>query len=249
MTRHVLKAATFTLALAMAAMPATAEPLDAAKAALNEAFAQVQTLTADVVMNMSMGPGMTMRSTGTIALMRDGNVVKYRQESNMTLAGAPGGIGGDSKSITLFDGEHTYIITEMMGQKTAVKSDPREGGKTPTPGGDMMWDSLSEDYTLTLKGEERIDGEMCYVIAAQPKDAELTGPSTFYFDQKLGVLRRIEMKVPDMPGMSTINYSNFALNSTLDPALFVHVQESDVLDLKSGVRVPESPESVDAHEE
>jgi outer membrane lipoprotein-sorting protein len=237
MMRYVLKAGVFTLLMALAGTTATAQTLDEAKTALNEAFAKVETLTAQVVMNMSMGPGMSMKSTGSVALLREGDVVKYRQESKMSMEGAPAGVG-DNTSISLYDGESMYLITDMMGRKTAIKSDPKKDGNLPAPGGQPLWDSLDKDYTLTRLDDEKIDGKVCYVLKGEPKEPELTGPSTFYFDQELGVLRRIEMKSPDIPGMSTINYSDFQVNAELDPGMFVFKKEEGMQVVDSGSYSP-----------
>ena len=225
MTRSIRTMTLAAVALALMALPTTAQTLDEVKASLTKAFSQVQTVKADVVMNMSMGPGMVMKATGTTAMQREGDVVKFRQETRIEMVGAPAGLTGDNTSLSLFDGENMYLITDMMGRKTAIKSAPDEDNAMPAPAGEALWKSLEENYTLSLGGEEKVGTDPCYVIKGEPKDPKVAGPSTYYFDKKMGVLRRIEMKVPDMPGMSTINYTNYELNTELDSDLFVFKAE------------------------
>lgn len=225
MNRRIATAITLTVLAGLLVMPAFAQTLEEAQEELTAAFNELDALKATVQRNIVMGPGMIMKTTGEFMLLREGEVVKYREETGS-------GPSGSNRSLTIFDGEHIYLVTEMMGRKTALRSTPGEGRNMPAQGGAKLWEALDKDYTLSLGGEERIDGETCYVIKAAPKDPELAGPSTFYFDKQLGVLRRIEMQIPDVRGVSTVNYSDFELAPDLDPGLFVFKNEEglDVVD-------------------
>lgn len=233
-TRTRIAAGLLAGALLMACS-AGAQTLEEVQQELNAAFAKVNSLTADLAMSMTMGPGMSMTGNGAMALLREGEVVKYVQDMTMSIQGP---MSMETRTTTLFDGQAAYVTTDAMGQRQVHKSQAGADDGFPPPGGELLWEMLGESFELTLGEPAEVDGHACHVIVAKPKEEEVGfAEMRLHFDKALGISRKMEGR-GDV--QTTLTYSNVVLNPEIDPAKFVYVAEEgvEVMDMDAMMQPP-----------
>lgn len=203
---------------------ASAQTLEEVEDKLIAASEKLKSFTADMRMEMDMTTaGMTMKTTttGTTEFMRDGDKVYSRSEmvSSMTMVMSGQETKTDSKILSIMDGEFSYVLTEQMGQQTAMKSkiDPKQTG--------FGYKGMFKDYgasgTVALAASESVDGQDCYVIEVTPAQAgPQSGPTKFYFSKDNAMmLKMVTMDAAGKP-FSTMTMTNAKINPGLDVSRF-----------------------------
>jgi outer membrane lipoprotein-sorting protein len=219
------------LAILATVATASAETLEDVEKELTEKFQKYTALSADMKMTMQMAPGMSAESTGTMEFVRHDGKERLRSEIKMSMN--HGGQTIESHVISTFDGENAYTISEMMGQKQVMRTDP--GKVAGRAGGSAFWADLKRDYTLKLLPDEKVDDVPTYVIQGTPKQPVPQGPSQmkYYFDKGRGLM--IKMVGHNTAGdmMMSMTLSNVKVNPKLDPARFEFKPEpgTNVIDM------------------
>ena len=211
--------------LGFATAVASADDLEAVQKKIHAAWEKQKSMTGKMAMitHMELG-GMAMdgKGDGTVEFLRDGAKVKTRTDMKSTMTRKMGDQETKMEQSMLYvsDGEFGYTLTEMMGQKSAVKSkvDPRMTGE---PKG--MFEELAKDYILKLLPEETVDGLKTYVIEATPKEKDAAGPGTrmlLGFHQDSGFVVKMQMFGADEKPMTTMTYSDLKFDTKIDPEHF-----------------------------
>ena len=204
---------------------AVADELEKVEKKLAEGWKKHKSMTAEFTMVTKMEqPGFAMESTtkGTQEMMRKGDQLLFHTGMTTSTVQKVGEqeSKSESKVTMVSDGTYAYTLTEMMGQKTAVKTkaDPQQAGDPQA-----TFKFLRKDHTLKLLPEETIEGKKAFVIEATPKQTQPMGPgkSVYFFLQDDGVL--VKMVSADQAGkpMSTMTYTDYKFNVKIDPQRFV----------------------------
>jgi outer membrane lipoprotein-sorting protein len=167
-------------------------------------------------MNMQ---GMSMKSEGTIEyLIQDGKEL-FRMD--MTMKQSMGGQEMDGSMSTIADGQFVYAVTEMMGQKMAMKQKP--DSFQGAVGGKQMFEDMKKSNELKLLPDEKVDGQATFVIEATPKSA---GPrpyanSKMFFAKDSGIM--VKMVGVDTGGneVMTMKVSDVKRDPKIDADRFV----------------------------
>ena len=195
------------------------EALDALEKTLIQKWSKIESLSTKITMSMEM-PSMSSKAEGTMEyLKKDGKELQRMElKSEMTLAG---GQTMASSTLTINDGEYNYTLTEMMGQKTAMKSksDKMQG----SPFGGKMFETLKKDNTLTVLPDEKVGGQDAHVIKVVPKAAGQPGAKVMqmYFAKDTGMMIQPLGIDPAGKTVMTMSYFDVKINETIDPARFV----------------------------
>lgn len=167
------------------------------------------------------GEGYKTKSTldATYEYTMDGKKMLSRTDSTMKTQTEAGGVkqDADGKSISVNDGEYTWIQSEQYGQKSVmkIKSDDKQ---TPNWRAD-----LRDQYNLKLLPDETIDGKPCYALEFTPKAPtakEANSRSVQYFQKDNGVMLKAVSYGPDGKVTSTVTYSDIKINPSLDKSRF-----------------------------
>lgn len=197
---------------------AHAASFEETEAAILKTWSKVKTLTADVTLETTVKDGGAMSASGNIAMLMEGDVVKYREQFIMHVA-EPTPV--EMKMDCIFDGQDLYVLSEVADQKTVLKTQPGAGDDIPPPGGKVLLDQVKADFTVEDGEQQRIHGKNCYVLECTPKDAtEGVSHMRLFMDRETGVAVRIEI-TPETGEPIIVRYSNVRLNRDLDPAQFV----------------------------
>lgn len=219
---RVTLVAAMVLALGAAA---GAETLEDVEKNIIKAAQAVKSYTADIAINMELSMGaMTMKSSGggTTEFLRKGDKVLSRTEMKlaMTMNQGENEQKMEQSVLTILDGEHSYTLSDQLGQKTAVKAklDPTAANM----GSKEMFAKMREDATLKLLPEAKVGDDAAYAIEATPKQPQgMAGKSIFYFNKKNGVLLKMLTLTPEDKPMQTVTFSNFKMDVDLKPERFV----------------------------
>lgn len=212
------------LALAFGTAAALADDLETVEKKLVEAFRKHKSVTAKVTMTSRMEmPGMLMEmdGQGTLEMARRDDKSLVRMELKTTMNNKVGEevTKMEQQTLTVVDGEAAYVLTDMMGQKTAMKSkiDPQMGGDPQA-----LFANLRKDHTLKLLPEETLEGRKMYVIEGTPKEKPEVGPAkqVYYFDQDSGFMAKFVMFNADGKPMTTMAYTDLKFDVSIDPDHF-----------------------------
>lgn len=190
-----------------------AETIEEIEKKLTETYAKVTSYTAKVTVDMNMDTGdgnrTTSKSESTMEWMRKGDKVFMRADSKTSMTTNYGGqeMKMDNVSTTICDGEFLYSVSEMMGQKSAVKMayDPKAAGDVTG-----MFKTLREQAELKVLPDEKVGDEDCYVIESTPKSAGASpmpggGAMRMYFSKKTGMnLKAVALDDKGKPFSTTL---------------------------------------------
>lgn len=186
------------------------------EAAINKSKSYSATVLSSTEMDQG-GMKMSMRMTGTYAVLKDGDKMKFRMEgkTKMEMPGmenAPG--AGEQKLLVISDGEYTYQLSETMGMKNAVKS-KAESEVIP-------WAAMRDTHELKVLPDEKVDGEDCFVIEAKAKEAAEMQANrlVFYCRKDIGAtIKQVAFTAGDVP-VNTLTFTDIKINPTFDPGHF-----------------------------
>ncbi|MBP8129560.1 MAG: outer membrane lipoprotein carrier protein LolA [Candidatus Hydrogenedentes bacterium] len=209
------------------------------EAAILKTWSNVKTLTADVALETSAKDGGATSATGSIVMLVEAHVVKYREQLTMRVAEpAPIEMAMDC----IFDGQDLYVINEVSGETTVLKTQPGAGDDIPPPGGKVLLDQVKADFTVTVGEQQRVHGKNCHVLECTPKDTtEGVSHLRLFIDRETGVAVRMEI-TPQTGDPIIVRYSNVRLNRDVNPAQFVfHAPEGvPLLEARPAGTVPET---------
>lgn len=203
---------------------AMADDLDTVEKKLVEAFRKHRSATAKIAMTShSEMPGMVIdvAGEGTLEMTRRGDQTLLRLEMKTTMTHKMGDDANkmEQETLTVVDGEAAYVLTEMMGQKMAMKSkvDPQMTGDPQA-----LFAHLRKDHTLKLLPEETLAGRKTYVIEVVPKAKSegAPGKQVYYFDQDSAFMAKMVAYGADDKPMTTMTYSDLKLDVSIDPDRF-----------------------------
>jgi outer membrane lipoprotein-sorting protein len=200
---------------------AVAEDVDAVEKKIIAAWGKQQSLTAkvNVVTRMELGTIVAeSKSEGTYAFLRQGDKILARTELKSTMIQKAGDkeTKTEQKVTHVIDGEFAYTLSELDGQKMAVKAkiEPQTVGDPKA-----VFENLRKKSELKLLPEETVEGRKVYVIEATPKEKTPGGSprETYAFDQESGFLVRQIGFGPDDKPMTTQTFSDLKLDVKLEP--------------------------------
>lgn len=224
MTMFMRRSVLAAMVLGFTSLAVADEAVDTLEKKIHAAWEKQKSMTAKLTMitKMEMG-GMSMdgKGDGTVEFMRNGDKVLSRTEVKTTMTRKMGDqeTKMEQPMTSIIDGEFNYTLTEMMGQKMAMKSkiDPRMTGE---PKG--MFEELHKEYELKLLPDETVDTMKCYAIEATPKEKTQAGGGkmNLYFDQPTGFVVKMIMFGPDDKPATTMTYSEMKFDVKIDPDRF-----------------------------
>ncbi len=209
--------------LAMTVLPAQADAVDDVSAKIIAEAEKVKSYTADVssetnIKNEAMSMKMSVK--GTMEVMRQGGKMLSRMEHKTTTDMNMGGTEQkkESQSLMITDGEHSYVLTEESGTKTAMKTklDPKNQQMVNKG----MFEQMKKDYDLKLLADETIDGHDAYVIEGTPKNPAAMGKMTMCFAKTGGMMLKMVMNTPDGKPMTTMTHTNIKVDVAIKPERF-----------------------------
>ncbi|MCC7292017.1 MAG: outer membrane lipoprotein carrier protein LolA [Phycisphaerales bacterium] len=183
------------LVLGAGAVTAMGETVEEIEKKLTEAYAKMTSYSAKVKTDtdMDMGDSGSSKShtEGTMEWMRKGDKVLMRMDMKMNSVTKVAGqeIKMDGTTLMICDGDFTYTVTDMAGQKSAMKAavDPNAIGDVKN-----MFALWKKDYELKVLPDAKAEGEDCYVIEATPKSpGAVVGKMQASFSKKNGMSVRM----------------------------------------------------------
>ena len=198
--------------------PNNDEKLAAIEKELSKVWDKLKSMTADMEMNVAMA-GTSTKLKGTVEFVNKPDRELFRME--MTMETDFGGQKMEGSSTTVYDGAFVYVVTDMMGQKTAVKQKP--GAIAQSPAGKHMFKGLMERNELKVLPSEKVDGKDAFVIEAVPKGtgSQPVARMKIFLVKENGIM--VKMLGYDSAGsefMTTV-YSNIKINPKIDESRFV----------------------------
>ncbi len=205
---------------------ALATTLEEVQKKVQSAWEKHKSLSAKMTIEqrMEMGGGsMESKGDGTLETQRkDGKLLaRFELKSTMTQKFGENSTSIEQRMLSISDGEFSWTLAEMMGQKQAFKS--RVDGKMF---GDpqAMFAELSKDHELRLAADQDVAGRKAYVIEAVPKDRggnPIVGKMELCFDQDWGVMVKMVLYNPDAKPFQTVTYSDVKVDEPIAAERFV----------------------------
>jgi outer membrane lipoprotein-sorting protein len=221
MFRFRVLAAGCTLLISVAAL---AESLEEVQKQIIEKSTQQKSWQAKMksVQNFEMmGTKSNTVSEGTIEHMRKGDKALLRQELETKMATSGGGEEQKQtiKTLTVSDGEFVWTMSDMGGQKSAMKMRIPEGGSPVVD--KNYFKNFEKDYTLKLLPDAKADGKDCWVIEMTSKQADQpVSTMTNYFAKDSGLLIKTDGKDKAGKTVLEMSMSDIKLNPTIAPERF-----------------------------
>ncbi|HNR31220.1 MAG TPA: hypothetical protein PKI11_10045 [Candidatus Hydrogenedentes bacterium] len=197
---------------------AHAAAFEEVEADILDAWSKVRTLKADLALETMIEEESTMTATGDVTMLVVGDAAKYRQRITMKIEGP---MALDMTMDSVYDGQELYIVNEVLGQKTLLKTQPGAGEDIPPPGGKILLDRVKEDFTVSVGEDRKVGAARCYVLECVPKNpAEGIARLLVFMNKKTGVAAGMEI-YPEVGAPIMVRYTNVRINSDVDPAQFV----------------------------
>lgn len=158
------------------AAPARADEVTDAEKQITEALAKIKSVSYKMAVTQDMEmQGMTLKSnsTATVQAIHAGD--KWKQRLEMETAATQGAAGqetkSNSKTLAIYDGEFSYILTEAEGQKMAYKNKP-EAATNPSPfDGKALFAAMRDAYNIKRLPDAKVGDRDCIVLEMTFKDA------------------------------------------------------------------------------
>jgi len=207
------------------ALPAWAEEtIDSVEKKLAEASGKIKAISYKMTMvsDMTFEGGSSKGESVTLyELQKAGEKFKFRSDTKTSGVTKAGGqeMKMDSTMLLVCDGEFTYTLSEMMGQKMAQKAklDPAQDGLSLK----STFAMLRKDYNLKILPDEKVDGKDCFVIEAAAKDANSpVAKLVYYFAKDLGIMLKSVNSDKDGKPTTTITTADVKLDPTFPPDRF-----------------------------
>ncbi|QOJ13619.1 MAG: outer membrane lipoprotein carrier protein LolA [Planctomycetia bacterium] len=216
---------------------ALADTIETVKKAVVDKAEKITSLSFKMTSKMETDAGgmkMKMDSEGTYEWMRKDGKIFSRMESRQKMAmgdQAP----QDSKTLMVTDGQFTYIYSEAMGQKSAMK---QKADNSQKMFGKEAWDQMEKDYNLALVGNDKVDGHDCWVIEATPKSPQPAGPAKLkmWYAKDTTIGHKTVMLDASGKETMTATMTDVKLDASIPADRFVFTAPSgvEVMDLTGG---------------
>ncbi len=206
--------------------PLLADDVDDAVKKVVAAGEKVSSYTADIAMQteLAMG-GMTMKSDGkgTMEYLKQGDKSMMRIDIKMASIQKMGeNEQKTEQAVTqISDGAFSYALTEMMGQKQAVKTkyDPKNSGVATKE----FFEELKKTHTITV-AEEKHDGKDCYLFTATPKEASASpmggGAQKIHVAKESGLTTQMQSFTPDNKLFMTMTFTGIKMGASIPAERF-----------------------------
>jgi outer membrane lipoprotein-sorting protein len=230
-----MKITLITCLLIVMCLPATAqEPppdLSSALAQLEKRWQDLKSFRATYSTRMAgvraAGSRLPIEATGQLDVLKDKKVIKYRLTQEVSVLNPDGTTQSKTRKITLHDGLHTYVMTDLAGAKSILVMSPEsEAGMMPVDAQSLL-DNLREIGDIKLLPREIHDGVAAYVFEGAPllpndaPEATDAARMRLYVDEATGVpLRWVLLDTAGQP-VAEGGYADIVLNPKLDPEQFV----------------------------
>ena len=124
--------------------------------------------------------------------------------------------------LTVCDGTFCFGVREVNGKETAYKMKQLEQYGTDP------FMELRTNGDITVRPDDKIGEHDCYVVRTTPTDAHgdttISGFVDYFFDKKMGVMRKYVAHGPDNQIMRVATFSEFEVNKPIDPKRFKFVK-------------------------
>ncbi len=128
--------------------------------------------------------------------------------------------------LTISDGTFSFGIREVNGKQTAYKMNQLE-----QYGSDPFME-LRTNGDITLRPDDNVGDHECLVVRTTPTEAHgdttISGYVDYFFDKKLGVMRKYVAYGPENQLMRTARFSDFEINKPISPNRFKFVKPVSV---------------------
>ncbi len=117
--------------------------------------------------------------------------------------------------LTISDGKMSFGVREVRNKQTAYKMKQLEQYGTDP------FMELRTNGDITVRPDAKVDDHDCHVVRTTPTaahgDTTISGYVNYFFDKKLGVLRRYTAYGPENQQMRVVTFSEFKINEPIDP--------------------------------
>lgn len=200
------------------------EKLDAIEKEIVAKWKPIKTMTANMTVEFENQMGaatMKGKLNGKIEVLRKDDKTLLRQETTMTMSGAPNAPEGMTMEMLMVsDGEIAQTLMEQMGQKIVRKMRADQAGSHGTPM-DVL-ESLKKTHVLTVADDAEVEKEKCWVVNAVPKQPQPNAPTKMihYFRQKDGAMVKMDGFNKDGKAIMKMTMTDIKTNVDIDPKRF-----------------------------
>lgn len=132
----------------------------------------------------------------------------------------------EGNMLMIYDGEFSYTLTDMAGQKMAMKSKPEKKDNLNPFDQKALFKFQREHFELKLLPEEKVDGKAVYVIELKPKKSanpqmNMIGRSVGYYDKESGIALKAMSFDANGKEMASSITRDIKLNEDIKPERFV----------------------------
>lgn len=224
------------------------DTLESVEKAIVEKVKQIKSLEAKMVsiMEMEMG-GMHNRAEtqGTYEFVRDGDKLKFRTDMkfNQVMKQGDQEQKNEGTGMQIYDGEYTWSLNEMMGQKMAQKMKASSADLMP----ESMLKTVRENHDLKLLPSEKVEGHDTWLLEATPKaqsGGTEGGRIHMFFDKNTGLIVKQVVFDPSGKPMSTTTFTDMKVNGNISPDRFVFKAPEgvEVMDMTAAEQPGGNPE-------
>jgi outer membrane lipoprotein-sorting protein len=226
-----------------------AETLDEVLKAIVDKAESCQSQQARIISAQQIhNPQMKMDSQSEMAYecLKKGDQWLYRSESKTKTTSTLGDqeIKQAGTVLVVFDGEYAWTMSDMGGQKVAVKNRPTAAFSMVA--NKAYFDNLKQSFTLKALPDETVDGKAAWVIEATRREASPEGMLAVlvsYFDKETGISLKSVGKDSQGKEVMTSTTKDIKVNSPLpaDHFVFKAPEGVQVMDMTQGQ--PDQPQA------
>lgn len=204
-----------------------ADTLESVEKAIIEKNEKLTSIQFRSVTNQELNsPQFTMKteSESTVEAAKKGDVWMFRAEAKTKSAQKVGDqeTKTDQATLMVCDGKFNYVLSDMGGQKQAMKMAMSEDVSMIS--NKKFFDQLRKDHELKLLADEKAEGKDAWVVEATPKNAAsspMMSKMKFYFDKDNGMtVQVIGLNAEGKPMSTTIN-KDIKANASIPEDRFV----------------------------
>ncbi len=168
-----------------------------------------------------------VESHGQLEMLKEKGTMKYRLDQKVEVLNAAGAAESTSRTVTLFDGERTYVMTDASGSKSVMVLSPENVASRIPLDARALLARLGELGDVRLAADEDINGLSTYVFEGSPllpngpPETQEGAKMRVNVDKATGI--PVQWVMVDAHGATVAHggYSSIELNPELDPKQFV----------------------------
>ena len=180
------------------------------------------------VMPAAQGQGgsANVHAVGQLEMLRVKDVMKYRLDQKVSVLDSQGNAESTNRTITLYDGERTYVMTDVAGSKSVmVLSAENEASRIPLDAQSLLA-RLRELGDVRVAANGDVQGMPTYVFEGAPllpnglPEVNEATTMQVHLDKATGV--PVHWVIQDAHGamIAEGRYTKLEVNPKLDPAQF-----------------------------